>query len=85
MVAVIDPQVNLAYQNFRERMLNTVLGCVVGLILLMAGGSNEWKLPVAMSATILLSSNVLRVQQNWRIAPTAALTIAATLANHIRG
>lgn len=83
MVAVIDPQVNLAYQNFRGRILNTLLGCIVGLIFLLVGGSNEWKLPVAMSATVLLSSYVLRVQQNWRIAPTtAALIIAASLARH---
>jgi len=82
MVAVIDPQVNLAYQNFRGRILNTLLGCIVGLAFLMIGGSNEWKLPVAMSATVLLSSYVLRVQQNWRIAPTtAALIIAASLAH----
>jgi uncharacterized membrane protein YccC len=83
MVAVIDPQLNLAYQNFRGRILNTLLGCIVGLIFLIVGGSNEWKLPVAMSATVLLSSYVLRVQQNWRIAPTtAALIIAANLARH---
>jgi uncharacterized membrane protein YccC len=83
MVAVIDPQVKLAYQNFRGRILNTLLGCIVGLIFLIAGGSNEWKLPVAMSATVLLSSYVLRVQQNWRIAPTtAALIVAANLAHH---
>lgn len=82
MVAVIDPQVNLAYQNFRGRILNTLLGSMVGLIFLIVGGSNEWKLPVAMSATVLLSSYVLRVQQNWRIAPTtAALIIAANLAH----
>jgi uncharacterized membrane protein YccC len=85
MVAVIDPQLNLAYQNFRERMLNTLLGCVVGLVFLIAGGPNEWNFPVAMSATVLLSSYVVRVQQNWRIAPTtAALTIVGSLANHSR-
>jgi hypothetical protein len=40
---------------------------------------------VAMSATVLLSSYVVRVQQNWRIAPTtAALTIVGSLANHSR-
>jgi uncharacterized membrane protein YccC len=85
MVAVIDPQLNLAYQNFRERMLNPLLGCVVGLVFLIAGGPNEWNFPVAMSATVLLSSYVVRVQQNWRIAPTtAALTIVGSLANHSR-
>jgi uncharacterized membrane protein YccC len=85
MVAVIDPQINLAYQNFRGRILNTLLGCFVGLTFLMVGGSNEWKLPLAMSATVLLSSYVFKVALNWRIAPTtAALIIASSLAEHSR-
>jgi uncharacterized membrane protein YccC len=83
MVAVIDPQLKLAYQNFRGRILNTLLGCVVGLTFLLVGGSNEWKLPLAMSATVLLSSYVFKVPLNWRIAPTtAALIIASSLVEH---
>jgi uncharacterized membrane protein YccC len=83
MVAVIDPQINLAYQNFRGRILNTTLGCAVGLTFLLVGGSNEWKLPVAMAATVLLSSYVFKVALNWRIAPTtAALIIASSLVSH---
>lgn len=83
MVAVIDPQVNLAYQNFRGRILNTLLGCAVGLTFLLVGGSNEWKLPLSMSATVLLSSYVFKVPLNWRIAPTtAALIIASGLVQH---
>lgn len=67
MVAVIDPQVTLAYQNFCGRILNTLLGCAVGLTFLLVGGSNEWKLPLSMSATVLLSSYVFKVPLNWRI------------------
>jgi uncharacterized membrane protein YccC len=85
MVAVIDPQINLAYQNFRGRILNTLLGCFVGLAFLLVGGSNEWKLPLAMAATVLLSSYVFKVALNWRIAPTtAALIIASSLATRSR-
>jgi hypothetical protein len=53
MVAVSDPQMYLAYQNFRGRILNTLLGSTVGLTFLLVGGSNAWKLPVAMSAIVL--------------------------------
>jgi uncharacterized membrane protein YccC len=83
MVAVIDPQIALAYQNFRGRILNTLLGCGVGLTFLLVGGSNEWKLPLAMTATVLLSSYVFKVALSWRIAPTtAALIIASGLVEH---
>jgi uncharacterized membrane protein YccC len=83
MVAVSDPQMPLAYQNFRGRILNTLLGGAVGLTFLLVGGSNVWKLPVAMAATVLLSSYVIQVPLNWRIAPTTtALIIASGLVQH---
>jgi uncharacterized membrane protein YccC len=83
MVASIDPQVKLAVANFRGRILNALLGCAVGLLLLLVGGSSQWKLPLAMSATVLLSSYVIRVKEMWRQAPiTAALIIAGGLTEH---
>jgi len=83
MVASVDPDVNLAYKNFRARLTNALLGCSVGLAVLVVGGSGEWKLPVAMALTALLSSYVVRVKVMWRQAPiTAALVIASSLSTH---
>jgi uncharacterized membrane protein YccC len=83
MVASIDPQVKLAVANFRGRILNALLGCATGFLFLLVGGSTAWKLPLAMSATVLLSSYVIRVKEMWRQAPiTAALVIAAGLTHH---
>jgi uncharacterized membrane protein YccC len=83
MVASIDPQVKLALANFRGRILNALLGCATGLLFLLVGGSSAWKLPLAMSATVLLSSYVIRVKEMWRQAPiTAALIIAGGLTEH---
>src|SRR5215468_4375268 len=55
----------------------------VGLIFLVLGGSREWKLPLALAVTVLLSTYVVRVQVMWRQAPiTAAIVIAAVLTHH---
>ena len=60
-----------------------LLGCATGFLFLLVGGSTAWKLPLAMSATVLLSSYVIRVKEMWRQAPiTAALVIAAGLTHH---
>jgi uncharacterized membrane protein YccC len=56
MVAASDPHVKRAFATFRARMGNTLLGCAVGLLFLIVGGSSEWKLPLAMAASVLLSS-----------------------------
>jgi uncharacterized membrane protein YccC len=83
MIASIDPNVNLAYQTFRGRLINSFLGCTVGLIFIACGGTSDWKLPLALSVTVLISSYVVHVPQMWRQAPiTAALIVAASLTHH---
>jgi uncharacterized membrane protein YccC len=73
----------LALTNFRGRILNALLGCATGLLFLLVGGTSEWKLPLALSATVLLSSYIVRIPAMWRQAPiTAAIIIAAGLTHH---
>ena len=65
---------------FRSRIINVLVGCVVGLVFLLVGGSSEWKLPLALAVTVLVSSYVIHIQTMWRQAPiTAAIVIAAGL------
>lgn len=83
MVASVDPQVSTAYKTFRSRIINALLGCATGLVVLVVGGPGVWKLPVALAATALLSTYVVKVQVMWRQAPiTAALVIASGLERH---
>ncbi len=82
MVATSDPQVKQALQTFQGRIINTLLGCAVGLVII-ALGRTEWELPFGMALTVLLSSYVVRFPTMWRQAPiTAAIVIAGTLAHH---
>lgn len=84
MVATSDPHLKQAVQTFRGRIVNTLLGCAVGL-LFVAVGRTEWQLPFAMAVTVLLSSYVVRVPSMWRQAPiTAAIVIAGGLQHHDR-
>ena len=82
MVATSDPQIKQALQTFRGRILNTLLGCAIGL-LFVAVGRTEWQLPFAMAVTVLVSSYVIRIPAMWRQAPiTAAIVIAGGLQHH---
>jgi uncharacterized membrane protein YccC len=83
MIPAVDPQMKQALTNFRGRIFNALLGCATGLLFLLVGGASDWKLPVALSATVLLSSYVIRIPAMWRQAPiTAAIVIAAVLTHH---
>jgi uncharacterized membrane protein YccC len=80
MIAASDPQVKEAARMFRSRMINVLVGCAVGLAFLVVGGSRDWKLPVALAVTVLISSYVIHISTMWRQAPiTAAIVIAAGL------
>jgi uncharacterized membrane protein YccC len=83
MIAASDPVIKQAAKTFRGRIINALLGCSVGLLFLVLGGSREWKLPLALAVTVLLSTYVVRVQVMWRQAPiTAAIVIAAGMTHH---
>ena len=83
MIAASEPRMQNAVRIFRARIINVLVGCAVGLLFLVAGGASAWKLPVAISAAVLVSSYVVRIQTMWRQAPiTAAIVIAAGLAHH---
>jgi uncharacterized membrane protein YccC len=83
MIAASDPVVKTAMTTFRGRIVNSLLGCAVGMLVLVIGGSNEWKLPIALSAAAFLSAYVVRVPVMFRQAPiTAAIIIASELERH---
>lgn len=82
MIAASDPVVKQAIKTFQGRLINALLGCAVGLVFLVLGGSREWKLPLALAMTVLISTYVVRVQVMWRQAPiTAAIVVAAGMSH----
>ena len=83
MVASSEPVVKEAARMFRSRLINVLIGCVVGLAFIAVGGVNLWKLPVGLAVTVLVSSYVIHVQTMWRQAPiTAAIVIASGVEHH---
>ena len=83
MIASAEPNVEDAARMFRSRVINVIVGCAVGLLFLLVGGSSAWKLPFALAVTVLLSSYVVRIPTMWRQAPiTTAIVIASSLTQH---
>ena len=80
MIASSEPLVKKGLKFFRSRLINTMVGCAVGLLFVSIGEPTAWRLPFALAITVLLSAYFVRVQVMWRQAPiTAALVIAGTL------
>ena len=80
MIASSEPVVKQALKMFRSRLINTTVGCAVGLLFVVTGEPNPWKVPFALAVTVLLSAYVVRIPVMWRQAPiTAAIVIAGSL------
>ena len=80
MIASSEPVVKQGLKMFRSRLINTLVGCAVGLLFLAVGEPTPWRLPFALAITVLLASYVVRIQVMWRQAPiTAAIVIAGGL------
>jgi uncharacterized membrane protein YccC len=85
MVATSDPLMKQAVSTFRARIINTLAGCAIGLLFIAVGGTRVITLPLAMAATVLVSSYVVRIPAMSRQAPiSAAFVIAAGLEYHSR-
>ena len=82
LVAAADPEPEQARQLFRSRMINVLVGCVVGFVFLLLGSGKPRMVPVAIALTVLVSTYLVRVKTMWRQAPiTAAIVISASLAS----
>ena len=82
MIASSEPQPEEARRMFRARLVNVAVGSVAGFLVLFIAGPRAWTLPLALAATVLVSSYVVRVKTMWRQAPiTAAIVIASAVAS----
>jgi uncharacterized membrane protein YccC len=82
MIAASEPQPEEARRMLRARLVNVGVGSAAGFLFLFIAGPRGWILPLALAATVLVSSYVVRVKTMWRQAPiTAAMVIASAVAS----
>lgn len=80
MLAATDPQPGEARRMFKSRLSNVLVGCAVGFGLLVVGARSDWMVPIALAATVLVSTYLVRIKTMWRQAPlTTVIIIAAGL------
>lgn len=83
MVASSEPEHAKGRAFFRARLINTLVGCAIGLGFLALGSDHPWKMPLALALAVLVSAYVVRIPTMWRQAPiTAAIVVAGSLTEH---
>jgi uncharacterized membrane protein YccC len=85
VIVVTEPQLQTAWLTLGSRVVNTAIGCTTGLLFLLLAGPESWVLPLALTATVLVCTYVVRLSSSWRLAPaTAALIIASAVVEQSR-
>ena len=85
VIVVTEPQMQTAWLTLGSRIVNTLIGCTIGLMFLLLVGPEIWVLPLAVTATVLVCTYVVRLSSSWRLAPaTAALIIASAVVEQSR-
>jgi uncharacterized membrane protein YgaE (UPF0421/DUF939 family) len=74
-VIVSDTELNASLTAFRGRVLNTIIGCAIGLLALYVLGIESWSVLVAMLVAVLFSSNFALTVPAWRIAPVTVVIV----------
>jgi len=75
VVIVSDTELNASLTAFRGRVLNTMMGCAIGLLALYAMGPQSWSILIAMLVAVLVSSNFALTVPVWRIAPVSVAIV----------
>ena len=83
LISASEPVMAEGRKLARASLINTSVGCAIGLPILFTEGSREWGLPVAAALAVLVSTYFVRVPSMWRQAPiTAAIIVAVGLTSH---
>ena len=75
VVIVSDTELNASLTAFRGRVINTLIGCAIGLLALYVMGPESWSILFAMSVAVLVSNNFALTVPAWRIAPVTVAIV----------
>src|SRR5215467_3653256 len=85
VIVATEPQMQTAVFAFMSRIVNTVIGCTIGLTFLLVAGPEVWVLPLALTVTVLVCTYLVKLSSSWRLAPaTAAIIIASGVVEQSR-
>src|SRR5215510_6806928 len=85
VIVATEPQMQTAVIAFMSRIVNTVIGCTIGLTFLLVAGPEVWVLPLALTVTVLVCTYLVKLSSSWRLAPaTAAIIIASGVVEQSR-
>jgi uncharacterized membrane protein YccC len=83
VIVVTDTDRTLLREAILSRIINTVVGCAIGLLLIYLFGAHAWVLMIGVTAAVLTSTSLRNYPSSWKLAPvTVVIIILPSMLQH---
>ena len=83
VIVVTEPDVALLMAAVRARIVNTLLGCSLGILFIYISPT-FWSMMVAIAASVLISTSFKKYPASWKLAPvTVVLVMISAISDDI--
>jgi uncharacterized membrane protein YccC len=82
VIIVTEPELSAAFLAFNSRIVNTLIGCAVGLSFLYVLGPSRWSILLGIIVSVIVCTSFIRVPGSWRVAP---VTVAILMTPSVLG
>jgi len=83
VIIVSDPDFDNVRSATVTRIVNTVVGCLLGLLFIYVLGVNFWSLIVAITVSVFISTSFKNYPTSWKLAPvTVAIVMIPAIVEH---
>jgi uncharacterized membrane protein YccC len=82
VIIVTEPELSAAFLAFNSRIVNTLIGCAVGLSFLYLLGPSYWSIFLGIIVSVIVCTSLIRVPGSWRVAP---VTVAILMTPSVLG
>jgi len=76
VIVVSDPDFNAIRQNAVSRMVNTLVGCLIGLFFIYFFGVGFWPMMAAVAVSVIISTSFKNYPSSWKMAPVTVIILS---------
>ncbi len=83
VIMVSDPDFDNVRNATISRIVNTVAGCLLGMLFIFVLGTNFWSLIAAIAVSVLISTSFKNYPTSWKLAPaTVSIVMIPAIVEH---
>lgn len=75
VIVVSDPNFNAVRENAKSRLINTLVGCIVGLAFIFFFGTGFVPSMFAITVSVLISTSFKSYPSSWKLAPVTVVIL----------